>query len=267
MKTIVYQSYRTVDVPQWITSCMETVKNWAALKKFDYEFIDDRLFEYVPDWYLKIVDGEMALISDLARLEIAREFLREGYDRTIWVDADIVIFDPEKFDVESSRSYAFCREVWLAARANGRVTYATKVNNAVTVFTKDNTILDTYINTCKAIVKHQGDSVHRLDISTSFLTAINQKWKCLPLLTNVGLFSPIVTYSIATGEERYVELYINKFGYPIQAANLCSSYRNYSITHDKILDDDIFLLAVNKLIATKGNVVNNKLQSTSVASI
>lgn len=266
MKTIVYQSYRTVDVPEWITRCMETVKSWAELKGFDYEFIDDRLFEYVPDWYLEIACGQIELIADLARLEIARKFLQKGYDRTIWVDADVVIFNPEKFTIKSSIPYAFCREVWIGVAKDGKVLCSTKVNNAVTVFTKDNTILDIYINTCKDIVKLKGDSIDKLDISTRFLTNIYEQWPDLPLLTNVGLFSPAVIYSIVSGSDEYIELYINKFGYPVQAANLCASHRNYNLAPGIIIDDNMFLKAVDKLIVTKGSVVNNKLRRGEMKS-
>ncbi len=41
MKTIIYQSYRTENVPTWISTCMQTVKDWATLKGLDYQRIDD----------------------------------------------------------------------------------------------------------------------------------------------------------------------------------------------------------------------------------
>jgi hypothetical protein len=44
-RTVVYQSYRTRDVPAWIATCMHTVRAWAASRGFDYRFIDGRLFD------------------------------------------------------------------------------------------------------------------------------------------------------------------------------------------------------------------------------
>jgi hypothetical protein len=35
------------------------------------------------------------LVSDLARLTLARDYLAQGYDRALWVDADVVVFDPD----------------------------------------------------------------------------------------------------------------------------------------------------------------------------
>ena len=50
MKTLVCQSFRTSDVPGWVTRCMKSVRGWAADRGFDYQFFDDRFFEYAPDW-------------------------------------------------------------------------------------------------------------------------------------------------------------------------------------------------------------------------
>ena len=68
MKTLVYQSFRTSDVPVWVTRCMKTVRGWAADRGFDYQFFDDRFFEYAPDWYREKVKHHRLLVGDLARL-------------------------------------------------------------------------------------------------------------------------------------------------------------------------------------------------------
>lgn len=73
MKTIVYQAYNKIKSPQlsdWMTACMKTVEDWAAARGFDYEFMQDRLFDYVPPWYAEKVNRHILLVSDLARLPI-----------------------------------------------------------------------------------------------------------------------------------------------------------------------------------------------------
>ena len=85
MKTIVYQSYRGDETPKWLENCMQTVKYWAELKGFHYQREDD-FFECVPDWYKDKVAGKINVIADLARLELAKKFLDQGYERTIWMD-------------------------------------------------------------------------------------------------------------------------------------------------------------------------------------
>ena len=53
LKTLVYQSFRTTDVPLWIERAMKSVRDWAEVRGYDYEFIDDKIFDLVPEWYLK----------------------------------------------------------------------------------------------------------------------------------------------------------------------------------------------------------------------
>jgi len=51
------------------------------------------------------------LVGDLARLELAKKFLAEGYDRTIWIDADVIVFGSENFNVDIREDFAFCRNI------------------------------------------------------------------------------------------------------------------------------------------------------------
>lgn len=257
MKTIVYQSYRTSNVPSWITKCMKTVKNWAEQKGFDYEFIDDRLFDYVPDWYIKKTNNNILLISDLARLEIAKEYLSKGYNRTIWVDADVVVFDANNFNIDIKDEFAFCREIWIDKLSDGSVSYSSRVNNAITVFVENNKMLDFYIYACKALVKNKPGTINKLDVGTKFLSTLHAN-VYFPLLTNVGLFSPVVMYGILTNENKYIEKYIKAFGYPIQAANLCSSFKDVNF-QGFLINDNIFNIVIDKLINTKGSIVNGYL--------
>jgi len=93
MKTVVYQSYRTRDVAPWLATCQASVRDWAARAGHDYRHYGDELFDRVPDWYRAKAGSLVLPVSDLARLVLARELLAEGYDRTVWVDADLLVFD------------------------------------------------------------------------------------------------------------------------------------------------------------------------------
>ena len=92
---------------------MTTVEEWAAHTGADYRFLDDRFLEYAPSWYREKVENDIYLVSDLARLKVAKEFLSNNYQRTIWVDADVLVFDPEKFTVEFPEGYVLCRQAWM----------------------------------------------------------------------------------------------------------------------------------------------------------
>ena len=84
VKTVVYQSYRTHDVPSWISRCMASVEEWAAQTGADYRFLDDSFLEYAPEWHREKTENDIYLVSDLARLKVAGALLAEGYERTIW---------------------------------------------------------------------------------------------------------------------------------------------------------------------------------------
>lgn len=263
MKTIVYQSYRTYDVPAWISTCMQTVKDWAMLKGFDYQMIDDKLFDYVPDWYKEKAQGQIQPISDLARLELAKEFLLKGYERTVWIDADILIFQPEKLNINTTEEYLFCQEAWIELESgstveSGKIVCSSKVHNALTVFTQNNKFLDFYIYVCKQIVKNNQGRLSSIEVSTRFLTNLHQFFP-LPLFTNMGLFSPINMYAIASEKNYYTQEYVKLLGSPVYAANLCSSFRNKNYQGID-MNDKLYEIVIGKLLETKGELVNQYIQ-------
>ena len=255
---------------------MQTVERWAALKGFDYVFIDDRLFDYVPPWYREKVNGQVQIVSDLARLELAKELLASGYERTIWADADLVVFDAERFDITVREEYAFCREIWLekleVLRAlryalnslswPRRVQSRFRVNNAVTVFTKTNSMLDFYIHACKLLVKNRRGEIPKQEVGTFFLTRLYKSLH-FPLLTEVALFSPLVMHDIADGRGDYIRLYIEEFGSPVRAANLCASYSGEKYNGLR-MSDRLYGLVLDRLLETKGMVVNGHLDSNKM---
>ncbi|ACK67241.1 TPR repeat-containing protein [Rippkaea orientalis PCC 8801] len=254
MKTVIYQSYRTENVPSWITQCMKTVKDWSQANNFDYQFIDDRLFEYVPEWYRKKVNNQIHLTSDLARLNLAKEYLSKGYDRAIWIDADILIFNQEKFNLPIDQPYLFCREIWLDYdRIGQKVTCQTRVNNSVSVFLKNNSLLDFYIHACEEIVKNKSQIVN-ISVGTVFLTLLYQAIGG-ELINNVGLFSPFITNDIAQCQGIFSSIYMKAFAHPIYAANLCTSFREMNY-YGIIVSDAVYEQAINNLLQTQGMVVN-----------
>jgi hypothetical protein len=257
MKTIVYQSYHTPNVPAWIGRCMRTVQGWTTSRGFDYCF-DDQLFEHVPPWYRQKVADNVILVSDLARLVLAKELFSRGYDRAIWVDADVVVFDPERFLIDIAEEYAFCREVWIGLGQEGKLISRSRVTNAVFAFAKSNSFLDFYIHACQSIVRHK-ILIDHLDVSTRFLSKLHDLVP-LTLLTDVGLFSPLVMADIVQDTEAALPAYMADFGFPIRAANLCSSFRGKC--HDGILmDDGLYEAAIDKLLQTQGAVVNRYYHS------
>jgi hypothetical protein len=252
-RTVVYQSYRTRDVPAWIATCMHTVRTWAASRGFDYRFIDDRLFDCVPAWYRQKAGTQICPLTDLARLTLARQFLAEGYQRTVWVDADIVVFAPAALGVEVGGEFAFCHEVWLDVQPDGQTVFTRRVNNAITVFESGNRHLDFFIDACERIARPV-PALDKLDVGTRFLTHLRVAMP-FPLLLNVGTFSPALMHDIAGGTARYLRAYAAQLLMPLACANLCASLTGWSFD-GKPSDERCYEAVVDTCLRTAGDVVN-----------
>ena len=121
-------------------------------------------------------------------------------------------------------------------------------------YTKPNSFLDFYIHACLRLVrnKHQ---LNRLDASTHLLTAMHSLIE-LPLITNVGLLSPLIMADIVSRNfGRCLRAYMARFATPIRAANLCSSFRGSCYDGVK-MDDLLNRSVVDKLLETRGAVIN-----------
>ena len=251
MKTIVYQSYRTHDVATWITACMDTVRAWAASSGFDYEFIDDSFLDRAPAWFREKAGAEICPVTDLARLIVAREYLAIGYERTVWVDADMLVFAPGQLSVDVSRGFAFCAESWLRVGPQGRGSVTRRVNNSISVFVKGNVHLDFFIDTCSRLA--QEPTLNKLAV-VRFLTDLSRILR-FQLLGNVGLFSPTLMNEIATGQTKWLPDYARTLPEPLACANLCGSLVDVPVD-GSTATAQTFEAVVERCLASRGDVVN-----------
>lgn len=219
--TLIFQSYRTHDVPDWISLCLKSVQEWTANQGFEYRFIDDRLFDYAPSWYRLKVQDNVQLVSDLSRLILAQEFLQEGYERVIWMDADLLVFDPENFHIPTTKGFSFCREVWSDRDLAGKEVFFEKVNNSVSVFCRDEHFLDFYVDACLTIVR-EAAAVTPVLVGTEFLTTLHGIYP-FPLLQQVGILSPALVDALLHKKTGFIAAYLENQGTPVVAANLCGS--------------------------------------------
>ncbi|HSH97123.1 MAG TPA: hypothetical protein VK954_02425 [Methyloradius sp.] len=253
MKTIVYQSYRTTNVPGWIETCMQTVRAWAALKGFEYQFIDDSLFDYIPNWVREKSVGEICPQTDLARLIIAKKYLSQGYEQTIWIDADMVVFAPEHLVVSPQTGYLFCHETWVKSDQQGKLAITHHINNSITSFAKNNQQLDFLIDACLRIASLK-PKLTRLDLGTTLLSSLGNAIP-IPLLTNVGMFSPDMMTDITNGTDLYLKAYAAKMMAPLACANMCASLVGRS-SRDVASDNLLYEQVIDKCLESKGEVVN-----------
>ena len=257
MKTIVFQSYRTVDVPHWIVRCLESVKQWADMRAHEYRFYNDAIFEQVPPWYRDAVKGRILPMSDLARLITVRALL-ETNDRVIWVDADVLVFDPDTLHIGGSASFAVCPEVWVRKQW-GVPLSEYRFNNAVMMFERGNPFLEFFIHATQERVRQNAAALSDWVGGPEFLTPLNEILP-LPRIEGVGLFSPLVMHGIANNDVRWVERYAIDFGRRVLAANLCGSGAGNRID-DILMADDLYHAAIDALIDSRGEVVNRHLRA------
>ncbi|MBI5279049.1 MAG: hypothetical protein HY854_21620 [Burkholderiales bacterium] len=250
--TVIYQSYRTESVPGWITTCMQTVRDWAAAKGFEYRFIDDTLFDRVPQWLRDKAAGEICPQADIARLVVARELLKEGFERTVWVDADMLVFAPEHIGVGITAGFACSPEAWVKPAPDGRPHLIKRVNNSMLAFHHRNVHLEFLLDACLRLARAR-PKIGKLDLGTVPLTRLYETFP-FPLLKGVGMFSPAVMRDIAQGTGPFLDFYAKQLHAPIGCANLCASLEGEVGTahYDKVIE---------LCLATRGGIVNDLVGS------
>jgi hypothetical protein len=228
------------------------------MQGYNYRFFDDELFDYAPDWYRNRINNQIHLVADLARLNVAKQFLDNGYEKAIWIDADVLVFAPTQFTLPLDKSFSFCREIYVSYDEQSKLVAYRRVNNAITLMTKGSSFLDFYIDTCKSIVANRSKLQHT-SVGTSFLTAMNQQ---IPIdhINQVGLYSPLVMRDIAEGHGDALALYVKAFGAENYAANLCFTFNAVDTLGVK-MTPDLFERVIDTLCDTQGQVVNQYLRS------
>ena len=251
--TVVIQSYRTDNVPDWIDTCQASVRDWAAVRGWDYRFVGDEILDLVPDWYQQRAQGRMPVITDLGRLILARETLQAGSPAAIWVDADVMIFDAHQFTVDIAFDYAFCREIWVQPGASGGLKIYRNVHNAVCLFRQGNPMLEFYIHACQSVMKRVqtegAGGVPNQIVGTKLLTAMHNIVG-FPLLDDVGMASPLVLRDLAVGGGAALDRLQTESPSPLKAINLCGSLVGQSVDGVEI-DQGLMMRVCEALAARK----------------
>lgn len=255
MKTVVHQSFRTVDQPDWIGRCLGGVRDWAAARGYEYRFTGDELFDLLPDDFRAKATGRLPILSDLGRLIMARNLLAEGFERTVWVDADVLIFDPGNFDIDIEEDFAFCREVWIQPDGKGGIKVFRNVHNAVSVFVAGNSFLEFYIDACRRVVgRIEGEAglVNQL-VGPKLLSTLHNMIG-YPVMQHIGMLSPLVIRDIDQGGGPALDLLVREKPAPMQAANLCSSLVG-GIIDDIDLGHALMGRVVDTLLSNRGGAL------------
>lgn len=244
MTTVVYQSFRERDVPPWVQRCIESVREWAVGRGWAYRFYGDDIFDRLPRGYREAAAGRAPVLTDLGRLLLARELLASGFRRTVWLDADVLVFDPGGFDIPVTEGdYAFGREIWVQGQAGGELRVYRNVHNALAVFTRGNPMLDFYVYACERIVGRIGAGGPPQIVGPKLLKVLHGLLD-MPLLGDVAMLSPRVLSDLAGGRGAALDRLARETVWPVHAANLCLSLAGGE--HDGVRVDDALLEAVTE---------------------
>ncbi len=259
MDTLVVQSYRREGVAPWLRRSLASVEAWARGAGHAYEFVDDQLFDALPDWFRERCGDRLLPQTDLARLLLIRDRLAGGARRVVWLDADVFVFAPEHLRLAGDGGYAFCREAWLDRGGDGCVTVTPKVNNVALVFAAGNPMLDFLIHACLNIAVHRAPgSIGTFDFGPVLLTQLSHLMP-LPVIDCVGMVSPLLAAEIGRGGGPLCATYAMACGHPLGAANMCGS-----LVGDPRMpgfDEAALSRAMDVLERTRGHVINAHLGS------
>jgi hypothetical protein len=221
---------------------MASVKAWTKLNNYSYNFLDDAFFDAAPAWFRDAVNGQRHLVSDIARLELAHQYLAGEWDKVIWIDADVFICNIENFKLDLQSNFLLCREVWMTQK-NEEAIFSYRVNNSILMFSQKSQFLNFYRHACKKIILSKKGALRHTEIGTNFLTGIPQQ---LPLIKTAVIFSPYVLNAFYRNDTIIIDQYMNELSAPIHAVNLCLTFRD-TLYKGLLLDDNVFSIVIDRL--------------------
>lgn len=218
---LVIQSHRSPLPHAWIDTCVSSVRNWSREQGYGYRFLSDELFDCLDAELRDKTKGLPVVASDLARLIQMRRALAEGYHTVVWLDADVLVFNPAGFTLPDS-SCAIGREVWIQEDPSGKLKAYVKVHNAFLMFRQGDSFLDFYIDTASRLLSRNTGHIPPQFIGPKLLTALHNV-AMLPVLESAGMLSPLLVRDILDRRGDALDLFLARSTAPLAAANLCAS--------------------------------------------
>lgn len=256
MNVAVLQSYPTQQVPVWIRQTLASVRDWAGLHGYHYVFTDDAFFDYAPAWVRQRCKTQFFPITDIARLHYIQAYLDKGYQRVVWVDADVLVFDPKKLDIRQPGCHAFSREVMLHCLSDGSIRIgALGLNNAVMYFDQGSPVLPLYLDAAENCLRQTpAEAITRTIIGPQLLQRLDATHP-LTRMNNIGLFTPALLQDLARGSTRWWHAWQQAHGYPLAAANLCHFVRHQADARQQQQLDRIYQQAIEVIYAKQAESV------------
>ncbi len=220
MSGLVLQSHRTPLPEPWLERCLDSVRAWSCTQDLEWRFVDDALFDVLPDDLRARCAERTVVATDLARLAWLQRALDDGHDPVVWCDADVLVFAPERL-VLPDEAFAVGREVWVDEE-RGRLRARRHVHNAWLMFRKDNPFLAFYQFVAQRMVRaHDGPMVPQF-VGPKLLTALHNVVR-FPVAETVNMVAPPVLRDIARGGGPARDAWLARCSALPAAVNLCGS--------------------------------------------
>ncbi|MCE9633967.1 MAG: hypothetical protein K8Q92_07260 [Methylophilales bacterium] len=255
-KVTIIQAYEAPAVPGWIARCLASVREWAALQGHDYHFSPE-FWRYSPDWFRRRCGTELGPMTDVARLYMMKEQFERGVECAVWIDADVLVFDPQNLNIPTEADFFGIEEVTVLSFDDGSTQISPPgVNGALLGARRDSSMFDIYLDAVESVVRDYPELVLPRTVAGPPLLTQLAKSHNIECLTTVGLFTPNILNEIALGIPRLPAIFAKSFGHKVAAANLCHFYRDFLPAGTAAQYDALMHRALDQLITTKGDVVN-----------
>lgn len=207
--------------------CLASVEGWATSRGFDYRFHGDEALRLTPDWYRQKLADRTPIVADLSRLLLIQQALEGGYQQACWIDADVLLFAPDRLQLNYHQSCAFGREYWVEITERGRLKVRRNVHNAICAFKVGCPTLPFLIHATKRIIR-RADPAHIAPqmVGPKLLSALHNIVG-FDLIESVGAFSPAIVreLELEPGSEHgpAVRKLLEVTPQALAGANLCAS--------------------------------------------
>jgi hypothetical protein len=218
---LVVQSHRQPLPAPWYEACVASVRSWARARGYGYRWYGDELFDRLPAELLEKCRDRPVVAADLARLRLLEALLADGFERVVWIDADVLVLRPARFDLPEADAL-FGREVWIQVDAAGRLRTYRKIHNALLAFTAASPVLPFYRYAAERIVaRHRGRMVAQL-VGPKLLTLLHNAIG-FEVLETAGMLSPAVARDVVAGGGAALTRFRTACAVEPAALNLCGS--------------------------------------------
>lgn len=220
--TLVLQSYRAGPWPEVIGTCIDSARDWAGRRGYRYEFVGDEIIDLLPPLYRERCFGRWPVMTDLARLLLMRLRLNAGAERAIWIDADVLVFAPDRLVLDPRHDHTVGREIWVSRDTAGRWRVRRHVHNAVLYFKAGAPALDFLIYATRSVVERLERPASPQIAGPKLLSTLHNL-VAFPVLETAGMLSPGVLADLIAGDGPALRRQVQAQRAPMAAVNLCHS--------------------------------------------